>query len=74
MAQSNNRNAIKQRSAWIASMLACGGFLLMAVKVYDVPLSDMASNLLIMVLGLVVIIGAAALMGRLIAALRKRFQ
>ena len=55
-------------------MLACGCFLLMAVKVYDVPLSDMASNLLTMLLGLVVIIGAAALLGRLIAALRKRFQ
>ena len=55
-------------------MLACGGFLLMSVKVYEVPLSDMASNLLTMVLGLVVIIGAAALMGRLIAALRKHFQ
>jgi hypothetical protein len=55
-------------------MLACGGFLLMAVKVYDVPLSDMTSNLLTMVFGLLVIIGAAALLGRVIATLRKRFQ
>ncbi|MDA9346218.1 hypothetical protein N9R01_02410 [Porticoccaceae bacterium] len=74
MAQSNNRNAIRQRSAWIASMVACGAFLLMAVKVYDVPLSDMGSNLLAMVLGLAVIIGAAALLGRLIATLRQRFK
>ncbi len=55
-------------------MVACGAFLLMAVKVYDVPLSDMASNLLAMVLGLAVIIGAAALLGRLIATLRQRFK
>ena len=74
MAQSNNRNAIRQRSAWIASMVACGAFLLMAVKVYDVPLSDMGSNLLAMVLGLAVIIGAAAMLGRLIATLRQRFK
>tara|TARA_B110000977_G_scaffold133081_1_gene169488 strand:- start:6812 stop:7036 length:225 start_codon:yes stop_codon:yes gene_type:complete len=74
VAQSNNRNAIRQRSAWIASMVACGAFLLMAVKVYDVPLSDMGSNLLAMVLGLAVIIGAAALLGRLIATLRQRFK
>ena len=74
MAQLNNRNAIRQRSAWIASMVACGAFLLMAVKVYDVPLSDMGSNLLAMVLGLAVIIGAAAMLGRLIATLRQRFK
>ncbi|CAI8261552.1 MAG: Uncharacterised protein [SAR92 bacterium MED-G29] len=55
-------------------MVACGAFLLMAVKVYDVPLSDMGSNLLAMVLGLAVIIGAAALLGRLIATLRQRFK
>lgn len=55
-------------------MVACGAFLLMAVKVYDVPLSDMGSNLLAMVLGLGLIMGAAALLGRLIAALRRRFK
>ncbi len=53
-------------------MLACFCFLLMAVKLYDIPVSDLMDNLLIMVFGLLLIVAAAALLGRLIALLRKR--
>jgi uncharacterized membrane-anchored protein len=53
-------------------MVACFLFLLMAVKVYNVPVDEMAGNLFSLVLGLVIIIAAAALLGRLIVALRRR--
>ena len=53
-------------------MVACFLFLLMAVKVYQVPLNDMLDNLLTMLSGLVVIIGVAAGMARLILVLRQR--
>jgi uncharacterized membrane-anchored protein len=46
----------------------------MAVKVYKVPVDEMAGNLFALVLGLVMIIAAAALLGRLIVALRQRFK
>ena len=64
----------RQRSAWIASMLGCLAFLLMAVKVYDVPVSTMTANLMFMLGGLMLIIGAAAMLGWMIAYLRKRFR
>ena len=72
MAKSNDKGAKGQRSTWIASMVACFLFLLMAVKVYQVPINDMLDNLLTMLLGLLLIIGAAAGMARLILALRQR--
>ena len=53
-------------------MVACFLVLLMAVKVYQVPINDMLDNLLTMLLGLLLIIGAAAGMARLILALRQR--
>ena len=69
---SNLKEQIQQRSTWIASMLACFTFLLMAVKVYDVPVAEITSNLLMVVFGLTVIVAAAALLGRLIVMLRQR--
>ena len=68
------KKEIRQRSAWIASMLGCLAFLLMAVKVYDVPVSTMTANLMFMLGGLMLIIGAAAILGWIIAYLRKRFR
>lgn len=68
------KKEIRQRSAWIASMLGCLAFLLMAVKVYDVPVSTMTANLMSMLGGLMLIIGAAAMLGWMIAYLRKRFR
>lgn len=53
-------------------MLGCFAFLLMAVKVYDVPAAEITSNLLKVIVGLTVIVAAAALLGRLIAMLRQR--
>ena len=55
-------------------MVACFLFLLMAVKVNKVPVDEKACNLFALVLGLVMIIAAAALLGRLIVALRQRFK
>ena len=69
---SNLKKQIQQRSTWIASMLACFVFLLMAVKVYDVPVTEITSNLLMVVFGLTVIVAAAAVLGRLIVMLRQR--
>ena len=68
------KKEIRQRSAWIASMLGCLAFLLMAVKVYDVPVSTMTANLMFMLGGLMLIVGAAAMLGWMIAYLRKRFR
>lgn len=68
------KKEIRQRSAWIASMLGCLAFLLMAVKVYDVPVSTMTANLMFMLGGLMLIIGAAAMLGWIIGYLRKRFR
>lgn len=72
MTKSNDKSAKRQRSTWIVSMVACFLFLLMSVKVYQVPINDMLGNLLTMLLGLLVIIGMAAGMARLILALRQR--
>ena len=68
------KKEIRQRSAWIVSMLGCLAFLLMAVKVYGVPVSAMTGNLLFMLGGLMLIIGTAAMLGWILAYLRKRFR
>jgi uncharacterized membrane protein AbrB (regulator of aidB expression) len=44
----------------------------MAVKLYNVSLSSLASNLVIVLLMLAVIVGAAAALGWVIARLRMR--
>ena len=72
MAKSTLKNTLKQRSTWVAAMAACFIFLLMAVKVYEVPAATMTTNLIIVILGLVVIIAIAAIFGRLMLLLRKR--
>jgi len=53
-------------------MFGCAAFLLMAVKLYNVSLSSLASNLVIVLLMLAVIVGAAAALGWVIARLRIR--
>ncbi len=68
------KKEIRQRSAWIASRRGCLAFLLIAVKVYYVPVSTMTANLMFMPGGLMLIIGAAAMLGWIIAYLRKRFR
>ena len=70
----NLKKHIKQRFTWIAAMFACFSFLIMAVKVYDVPVATMTTNLLFMLGGLMLIVAAAAGLGWLIAYLRKRFR
>ena len=72
MAKSTLKNTLKQRSTWVAAMAACFIFLLMAVKVYEVPASTMTTNLIIIILGLAVIMAIAAIIGRLMLLLRKR--
>ncbi len=66
------KKMIRQRSAWLASMFGCAAFLLMAVKLYNVPLSSLASNLVIVLLMLAVIVGTAAALGWVLARLRMR--
>jgi|TARA_B110000503_G_C7117583_1_gene401047 hypothetical protein len=53
-------------------MLACFAFLLMAVEVYNVPISLMISNLMSMLIGLGLIVSLSAAVGWLLAVLRKR--
>ena len=72
MAKSTLKNTLKQRSTWVAAMAACFIFLLMAVKVYEVPAASMTTNLIIVILGLAVIMAIAAIIGRLMLLLRKR--
>jgi ABC-type Co2+ transport system permease subunit len=70
--KSTSKNTLKQRSTWVAAMAACFIFLLMVVKVYEVPAVTMGTNLLIAILGLAVIIAITAIIGRLMLLLRKR--
>jgi len=72
MPKTQHRYTLKQRSAWVASMVACFAFLLMAIKVYQVSLSTIAINLLLMLIGLLLIVALAALLGWLLAVLRER--
>ena len=72
MKQATAKKAIRQRSAWLASMFGCAAFLLMAVKLYNVPLSSLVSNLLVALLMLAVIVSVAAALGWVLATLRKR--
>lgn len=72
MAKSTLKNTLKQRSTWVAAMAACFIFLLMAVKVYEVPAATMTTNLIIVILGLALIMAIAAIIGRLMLLLRKR--
>lgn len=53
-------------------MLACFAFLLMAVEVYNLPISLMISNLMSMLIGLGLIVSLSAAIGWLLAVLRKR--
>jgi len=55
------KKAIRQRSAWLASMFGCGAFLLMAVKLYNVSVSSLLDNLLtaLLVLGMIVVAAAS---------------
>lgn len=66
------KKAIKQRSAWLASMFGCGAFLLLAVKVYHVPVSSLASNLLVALLLMALVLAVAAGLGWVVARLKKR--
>jgi hypothetical protein len=72
LAKNPSKKAFKKRSAWIASMGACFAFLLMAVKVYDLPLSTLTSNLLTILVGLSIIVGLAALLGGFLAFIKRR--
>ena len=60
MKKAATKKAIRQRSAWLASMFGCAAFLLMAVKLYNVSVSSLLNNLLIALLVLGIIIAAAA--------------
>lgn len=53
-------------------MLGCLAFLLMAVEVYNVPISLMISNLMSMLIGLGLIVSFSGAIGWLMAVLRKR--
>ena len=72
MKQALAKKTIKQRSAWLASMFGCGAFLLMAVKVYHVPVATLASNLLIALLLMALVLAVAAGLGWAVARLKKR--
>ncbi len=71
MKKALGKKAIRQRSAWLASMFGCAAFLLLAVKLYKVSVSSLASNLLTTLLVLGVILIAAAGLVALIFMLRK---
>jgi len=65
------KKAIRQRSAWLASMFGCAAFLLMAVKLYKVSVSSLLENLLTALLVLGIIIAAAASLVWLKSSIRK---
>jgi hypothetical protein len=65
------KKAIRQRSAWLASMFGCAAFLLMAVKLYNVSVSSLLENLLTALLVLGIIVAAAASLVWLKSIIRK---
>jgi ABC-type Co2+ transport system permease subunit len=69
--KAQSKKAIRQRSAWLASMFGCAAFLLMAVKLYKVPVSSMLGNLLTALLVLGIIIAAAAVLVWLKSTIKK---
>lgn len=71
MKKAATKKAIRQRSAWLASMFGCAAFLLMAVKLYNVSVSSLLSNLLTALLVLGIIIAAAASLVWLKNSIRK---
>lgn len=72
MIKRHAKQSLRQRSAWIASMVACCAFLLMAVKVYNVTLPTLLTHGLIILFGLLLIISIASLLGWLLAICRER--
>jgi len=72
LSKNPSKNIFKKRSAWIASMVACSAFLVMAVKLYDLPVSTLTSNLLTILVGLSIILGLAALLGGFLAFIKRR--
>ncbi len=66
------KKAIRQRSAWLASMFGCAAFLLLAVKIYHVPVAELTANLLVALVLLAMVLCVAASLGWLIAKFRKR--
>ncbi|MDG0969435.1 MAG: hypothetical protein P8Q37_07490 [Porticoccaceae bacterium] len=72
MTKPSSKRLLKRRSTWIATMVACLIFIVMAVQVYQIPVPLMLTNLLNMLLGLGIIIGLSAALGWLLAYLRKR--
>lgn len=72
MKKAVTKKAIRQRSAWLASMFGCAAFLLMAVKLYKVSVSSLLGNLLIALLVLGIIIAAAAGLVWLRSTIKKR--
>ena len=60
MKKAVTKKAIRQHSVWLASMFGCAAFLLMAVKLYKVPVSALLGNLLTALLVLGIILAAAA--------------
>jgi len=64
----------KQRTAWIMAMAACALFLVMAVRLYDVSLGAMTQKLLVIAALFGLTLGAAALLGWILVALRRYFD
>lgn len=71
MKKAATKKAIRQRSAWLASMFGCAAFLLMAVKLYNVSVSSLLENLLTALLVLGIIVAAAASLVWLKSIIRK---
>ena len=72
MANQKQKSLLKQRSAWITSMVACFAFVLMAIKVYEVSASTVMQNLLLIVCGIIAIQIPAFLIGWAVSRRRKR--
>lgn len=64
--------ASKRRRSFVTSVLACVAFIAAAVWSWDLPISDVLSYLVLMLIFLAVIIGAALGFGALLNWLRNR--
>jgi len=64
--------AKKSRRSFITSVLACIAFIAAAIWSWDLPVEDVATYLVLLLIFLAVIIGAALVFGALLSWLRRR--
>lgn len=65
-------STLRKHSAWLASMMACTSFLLMALNIYEMPIAKLLDNLIMILLVALTIVCLGLAAGWVLVYLRKR--